>query len=164
MLNKPKYLIIHHTGGTKSNPLTDTSHHTFEIIDNYHKSLGWEGFGYHYLIEKDGKLRKGRPDNYHGAHCRGYNTQSLGICLSGNFDVLLPTEAQTETLRGLLSVLILKYDIQKSNILPHRHFTNKSCYGRKLSDTWAQDLLKNDLVKEKLSTIIKDLQDLFKML
>ena len=54
-LNIPEYIIVHHTGGTDDNPLADTSHHTFEIVDAYHKSLGWDGIGYNWFIEKDGK-------------------------------------------------------------------------------------------------------------
>lgn len=138
-MNKVKYLVIHHAGGTTSNPLEDTSNQTFEIINAYHKSLGWGGCGYHYVIEKNGKVTQGRKENEEGAHTIGHNKESIGICVIGNFDVTLPTEAQISSLKTLLGVLKMRYDVP---IVPHRHFANKSCYGRNLSDSWASDLIK----------------------
>lgn len=140
-LNKPEYLIIHHTGGTNANPLADTSHHTLESIKHWHvKGRGWDDVGYHYVIEKDGRLRKGRPEKMHGAHAKGYNTKSLGVCLSGNFDLTEPTKEQAETLKGLLGDLRRRYNIPVENIIPHRAVANKTCYGMNLKDNWAQQL------------------------
>src|SRR3990167_3950043 len=148
MLNKPEFLIVHHTGGTNADALADTSHHTFEMVKQYHLSLGWEDIGYHYFIEKDGKLTAGRAENYHGSHTVGYNQKSLGICLAGNFDATLPTWEQTEALRTLLKTLQIKYSIPTDKIVPHREFANKTCYGRRLNDQWARDLLTAPTQKE----------------
>ena len=159
MLNKPEYLIVHHTGGTKENPLADTSHHTWEIVRDYHLSLGWETIGYHYFIEKDGALKAGRPENYHGAHTKGMNERSLGICLAGNFDATLPTQEQINALKKLLSDLRTKYKIPLENIVPHRKFANKTCYGTKLPDTWARSLVNIQTPKQKLLAIISALEN-----
>jgi len=164
MLNTPEFLIVHHTGGTKSNPLEDTSHHTFEIVDAYHKSLGWEGFGYHYFINKAGALKAGRAENYHGAHTLGYNEKSLGICLAGNFDATTPTEAQAKTLANLLSDLCGKYNIPRENIVPHRRFAQKSCYGKNLADDWAQKLVPEDTRKEQMLAALKGVEELYNKL
>ena len=43
------------TGGTDANPLLDTSNHTAEMVDAWHKAKGWDGIGYNWFIEKDGK-------------------------------------------------------------------------------------------------------------
>ena len=92
--NNPKYLIIHHTGGSDANPLADTSHHTFEIVEKAHRDRweelkktlypGWEyinslgnAIGYHYFISKNGKVTQGTPDNEEGIHCIGRNFDSL---------------------------------------------------------------------------------------
>lgn len=139
--NYPKWLIIHHTGGTDQNPLADTSHHTAAGVEAYHLSKGWDGIGYHFFIEKDGEIYKGRPEHRNGAHCRGKNTQSIGICLAGNFDATRPTEDQKHALGELLKDLKAKYSIPLSNIVPHRKFANKTCYGTKLTDNWAKDLV-----------------------
>lgn len=177
-MNKPQYLIIHHTGGTDTNPKEDTSHHTFEIVNEWHKKL-WNfksslGFyiGYHYFIDKNGKVTQGRADTDEGAHTIGKNNSSLGICLAGNFDVTTPTQAQITALKALISSKMTKYQIEINGVVPHRHFANKSCYGSKLSDTWAQDLLKvptpapvptipsNDAIKDEINKHITAIQTL----
>lgn len=147
-MNKPQFLIIHHTGGTDANPKEDTSHHTFEIVNEWHRKL-WNFksslghyIGYHYFIEKNGKVTQGRADTDEGAHTLGKNLSSLGICLAGNFDVTEPTKEQVEALKTVLKAKMSQYGIALKDVVPHRHFANKSCYGSKLSDEWVQDLLK----------------------
>jgi N-acetylmuramoyl-L-alanine amidase len=168
MLNVPEYIIVHHTGGTKADPLADTSHHTLETIDAWHKARGWEGVGYHYVIEKDGKIRKGREENYHGAHSKPVNTRSLGICLAGNFDLTLPTIEQEKSLSGLLKGILSRYNIPLEKILPHRAFSEKSCYGRRLPDDWARNLIAENyssaLVIEVLDEIEEKVEQIRKLL
>ena len=77
----------------------------------------------------------------HGAHVKGYNTKSIGICLAGNFDVTLPTTEQTESLAELIKQLKKKHNIKIENISPHRDKAAKTCYGSRLSDDWARNLL-----------------------
>lgn len=164
MLNIPKWIIVHHTGGTNSNALADTSEHTADGVRAYHKSLGWEDIGYHYFIEKSGALKTGRAENYHGAHEKGHNTDSLGVCLAGNFDLTVPTVEQIATLIALLLKLKEQYKIPVENIVPHRKFANKTCYGRNLTDTWAQEILRPISVKNELIRISGVLQALASML
>lgn len=141
--NFPVEIIVHHTGGTDKNPLEDTSHHTAAIIKNWHvNGLGWSDIGYHWVIEKDGKIVAGRPETKEGAHTLGENARSIGICLSGNFDATMPTEAQKKSLETLLKEVMARYDIPDSKIFPHRHFSSKTCFGNKLPDDWARNLVK----------------------
>lgn len=146
-MNTPSFLIVHHTGGTDANPKADTSHHTAEIINEWHKklwnfrsSLGWY-VGYHYVISKEGKVTQCRAHTDDGAHTIGMNSSSVGIVLCGNFDYYLPTNAQVEALRKLLKRLTKELVIPAGNVVPHRRFAQKTCYGSKLSDTWAQELV-----------------------
>ncbi|MCG8430389.1 MAG: N-acetylmuramoyl-L-alanine amidase [Candidatus Omnitrophica bacterium] len=44
---------------------------------------GWTDIGYHAVIERSGPPLIGRPLNVMGAHVRGYNNKSIGICLIG---------------------------------------------------------------------------------
>jgi N-acetylmuramoyl-L-alanine amidase len=157
-MNTPKYIIVHHTGGTDKNPLADTSSHTAVQVDFYHKSKGWDGIGYNWFIEKDGKVVKGRDEAKTGAHTIGYNEKSIGICLAGNFDSTLPTLSQIESLTKLLREKMAQYSIPVDNIVPHRTFANKTCYGKKLPDGWAKSLV---LVPEKP---VLDKEAIYKML
>ena len=52
-------------------------------IHNWHKERGWDGIGYHLVILEDGAVEPGRPWYWTGAHVRGHNENSLGICLIG---------------------------------------------------------------------------------
>lgn len=124
-----KYLILHHSAVSR-----EKNAHQFDAINNYHKSKGWGMIGYHYLIEPDGQIREGRPEDMTGAHCIGHNEDSLGICLTGNFDIELPTKEQEISLVELLKKLKEKYP--KAEIKHHREFANKTCPGKLLNSNW----------------------------
>ena len=71
---------------------------------------GWSDIGYHYVIRRDGALEAGRPVAKAGAHIRGHNANSIGVCLVGsghprpNY-----TAPQYIALHGLLTQLIRKH-------------------------------------------------------
>ena len=67
-----------------------------DLIDEWHKARGWKGCGYHYVILNgvstygkpynpafDGVVQTGRLLVETGAHCKGHNEDSIGICLIG---------------------------------------------------------------------------------
>jgi N-acetylmuramoyl-L-alanine amidase len=158
--NFPKMIIVHHSGGTDANPLADSSHHTLEIIREAHKARGFldpvsgESVGYHWVIQKDGKVRQGRPEVRNGAHTKGHNTDSVGICVTGNFDATLPTDAQVTSLKKLMGEIMKRYNIPASEIYPHRKFASKTCYGNRLSDTWASELMVTQAQLKKNPSIV----------
>lgn len=84
-------------------------------IDRYHRSLGWKGCGYHYVIPTDGTVEIGRSETDVGAHCRNHNRHSIGVCYIGGLaaDGKTPmdtrTTAQKEALRKLLAELHERY-------------------------------------------------------
>ena len=92
-------------------------------IDRYHRSLGWKGCGYHYVIPTDGTLEEGRPEAEVGAHCRHHNRHSIGICYIGGLSADgtpadTRTEAQRATLRRLLASLHRRFP--RALIVGHR--------------------------------------------
>lgn len=143
--NLPKFVIIHHTERNNDFPV---------FVRWRHKFLRkWDDIGYHYLIgntrpfTKDGKLYLGRPENMHGAHAQGYNFNSIGICLIGNFDNKLPSEKQMNTLIGLIREKTCKYNIPVENILGHNELPNvkKSCPGSNIDMYEIRLLVRRDL-------------------
>lgn len=75
-------------------------------IRQWHLERGWKDIGYHYVIRRDGTLEVGRPIELPGAHVRGHNKNSVGICLVGGTDSLLNSEMnftfnQFDTLRDI---------------------------------------------------------------
>jgi len=71
-------LLVVHCSDTKNNL-------DIRAIDihNMHLGFGWEGIGYHKVICRSGKIEHGRPEYWMGAHVKGKNNISLGVCLIG---------------------------------------------------------------------------------
>ncbi len=55
-------------------------------IDRWHWGRGWAGIGYHYVVRRDGQVECGRSIERIGAHCKGHNNHSIGICYEGGLD------------------------------------------------------------------------------
>ena len=79
---------------------------------------GWSDIGYHFVIRKNGRIERGRPLYLVGAHSKGNNLTSVGICLTGNFHIEKPTLAQYRALNKLLNSLFVVYGVQE--VVPHR--------------------------------------------
>lgn len=127
-----RFLIIHHTG-------TSRDRTTFEAIKRNHIVKGFLDVGYHYLITADGILHKGRDEGFVGVHARALsngismNRQSLGICLTGNFEVETPTDNQIATLEGILNDKRAEYGVVRTNVLGHFEIPHATaCPGRNL--------------------------------
>jgi len=149
--NFPTEVILHHSASLVDNFNSIQSYH---ITDPEHL---WENVGYHWIIERGGALKQGRPENYHGAHVKedGVNSRSIGICLCGDIDKKLPDEGQIATLKNLLYRISKQYNISPDNVYPHRHYAlnasgkpYKSCFGNLLKDDFGSNLLKEELAKD----------------
>lgn len=77
-------------------------------IDRYHRSLGWAGCGYHYVIPIDGTIEKGRPEEMIGAHCKNHNSHSIGVCYIGGLaaDGRTPADTRTDEQKAALKKLL----------------------------------------------------------
>ena len=84
-------------------------------IDTWHRRRGWKlGIGYHYVVRRDGRIERGRPDYMVGAHCLNHNAHSIGVCYEGGLDIRgqpadTRTKAQKMALRALLEHLHRQY-------------------------------------------------------
>lgn len=102
-----------------------------EDIDRWHKQRGFDRIGYHYVIDLDGTIEAGRDPDCIGAHCKGHNTNSIGICYIGGADrdTLKPKDTRTDAQKASL-LLLLKYLRQRypdAKIYGHRDFSDKPC-------------------------------------
>ena len=100
-------------------------------IDRWHKKRGFDRIGYHYVIDLDGTIEAGRDTECIGAHCKGHNTNSIGICYIGGADrdTLKPKDTRTDEQKKSL-LLLLKYLRQRypdAKIYGHRDFSDKPC-------------------------------------
>lgn len=99
-------------------------------IDHWHRQRGFRCIGYHYVIGLDGTIHTGRLLNETGAHCRGHNAHSIGICYVGGLDKHFhPKDTRTEAQRAALLRLLttLKHQYPMAVIRSHRDLAAKSC-------------------------------------
>lgn len=118
-------IIIHHSASSR-----DTT--TVAQIEGWHLKEGYTGIGYHKIITGDGTAHQGRADEAIGAHAYGSNHDSLGICVTGNFDKEHPSAAQRKTLVQTLAVLCRRHGIPPERIIGHRDTIATACPGKNL--------------------------------
>ena len=111
-------LIVVHCSATREG--TDV---TIDDIRQWHRKRGFRDVGYHFVVYRDGTVAKGRPLEQVGAHVKGYNRHSVGICYIGGLSAIgeikdTRTDAQKVALRELLKDLKRRYP--KARICGHR--------------------------------------------
>jgi len=109
------HLIVHHSAGNNSSADWGA---TVRSIWHHHVDIRkWDDIGYNWLIDPNGVLYEGRPDNIRGAHFSGHNTGTMGVCILGNFHDATPKAspkpAAVETLERLLC-----WKSEKENLNP----------------------------------------------
>lgn len=143
--NKKRWhgIVIHHSASSYG-----CAAHEHE----YHRSIGWNGLGYHFVINNgifkngygkaDGLVEVGYRwrGQKTGSHCRPdsdrdnyWNKHTVGICLIGNFNKTRSTEQQWRSLVKLVRFLQRRYDIPASQIRGHRDIKPTDCPGRYFS-------------------------------
>jgi hypothetical protein len=108
-------------------------------LDKNDPTKPWSDIGYHWLItngiryagddyveEFDGLIQAGRPEERQGAHCRGYNYESMGVCLIGPRATGVFTFDQFMALKELIQDLLARYPSIKS-IVGHKERENTDC-------------------------------------
>lgn len=89
------------------------------------KGNGWDDIGYHFVIRRDGRIELGRPQKVIGAHVRGHNSDSIGVCWVGR---KMASDKQLQSMYALLRGLIDKYDLEVEDIWGHSQFdSHKTC-------------------------------------
>ncbi|MDB9800442.1 N-acetylmuramoyl-L-alanine amidase, partial [Alphaproteobacteria bacterium] len=104
-------------------------------IHKMHLDFGWDGIGYHKIICRSGKIENGRPEYWIGAHVKGYNNISLGVCLIGRDEF---TIKQFSSLESVLRSWKALYP--KTEIIGHCNTgkTDKTCPNFDVA-TWCKD-------------------------
>lgn len=99
-----------------------SGHDSAKVIKDWHLKRGFSDIGYHFVITKKG-IEKGRPINIAGAHCKGENEDSIGICVTGRSGF---STKQMKMLSDLVHILKMIYPIVE--VEPHNHYnSNKTC-------------------------------------
>ncbi len=107
-----------------------------DVIDKWHRERGWSEIGYHYVITNgflktgsiyneadDGIIQPGRSLDKAGAHCKGHNADSIGICLIGKHR--FTAKQLFKSLPYLLCFLMFEYKVPPSAVYGHCQFNKK---------------------------------------
>ncbi|MDX1565520.1 MAG: peptidoglycan recognition family protein [Phycisphaeraceae bacterium] len=103
-----------------------------ELIRKSHRSRGWSDIGYHFILDRGGRVWEGRPVRYQGAHVRSNNRHNIGVMVLGNFERQKPSAAQLRTLPQFIAKLRRHYKVEASKIYTHRELVATSCPGKNL--------------------------------
>ena len=141
MTRNIEYIVIHESDTENGKTYTASD------IEQWHKERKEWGpskithkyIGYHWVIDVDGVIEAGRHPDEIGAHAKGYNTNSLGICLIGRGKY---TQAQWDSLQTLLGALQGQYEGIK--IVGHNEVSSKTCPGFDVQDYLANDMVPSD--------------------
>ena len=112
MATKVTKLVVHHSAsaGKSTNKA---------LIEKWHKERGFSQIGYHRVIEANGSIVQGRSEETMGAHAKGANSGSLGVCVVGNFESEIPSAGQLRALISQLTSWCRKYGLNQDNIYGH---------------------------------------------
>lgn len=111
-------LIVIHCSATRSD--RDFTEADLEVC---HRRRGFSGTGYHFYIRRNGTVIATRPIERMGAHARGFNANSIGVCYEGGLDrhgrpADTRTVRQRDAMAALLITLLEQYP--DCRVLGHR--------------------------------------------
>jgi hypothetical protein len=115
---------IHHSGQWLA------ANETMRSLQDVHMQMnGWADIGYHFGIDGGGTIYAGRDLHVRGASVEGHNSGTIGIVLTGNFELEAPRDAQLASLQMLVNFLAQTYPL--THLAAHREFNPQSvCPGR----------------------------------
>ena len=118
-------IIIHCSASVEGVNVTPST------IKHWHLQRGFRDIGYHFVITLDGSVHVGRSLAKVGAHCKGQNKNSIGVCYIGGVatDGKTPKDTRTDAQKASLVKLIteLRQQYPNASVHGHREFANKAC-------------------------------------
>ena len=102
--------IVHHSAGAPGQSALS--------IDAEHRARGFAEIGYHFVVQPDGSVERGRALREVPAAAYGRNYESVDVCLTGDYDATVPTAA---AMTSLLELLVqLHHELPISRTIGHR--------------------------------------------
>lgn len=123
-MRKINLIVVHCTATPEGRDVTVND------VRRWHLQRGFKDVGYHYLVRLDGSIEAGRCLEEPGAHCRGHNRESIGVCYVGGCDTnFRPKATRTPQQRQALVLLLreLKNKFPGVKIAGHRDYAAKAC-------------------------------------
>lgn len=127
-------VTLHHEGWTPVY-FTDaqTTAERIELVRSIHvDKRGWGDLGYHFVIDRAGRVWEGRDVRFQGAHVKDHNEHNIGVMVLGNFEQQRPSSAQVEAMVGVVRTLARQYRISPHRVYTHQELRPTACPGRAL--------------------------------
>lgn len=137
-------IILHHA---------EASHASVEDINQWHLERGWAGIGYNYYVRKDGTIWRGRPEWAVGAHAKGHNDKSIGICCEGAYMTETMPAAQLAALKALICDIMSRYG--KLKLLRHKDVNETDCPGTNFPWTEVQKYAEPEKSAKKEEAVVE---------
>jgi len=142
-MGSPSRITVHHSAEPLlSTRLAATRSEVRRLQGIHQDHKNWADIGYHFLIDRAGRIVEGRSMEIQGAHAgnSSLNAGNIGICLLGNFSpqpdrgpdyatAQKPTAEQFQSLDTLLSSLRDEYSIPASAVFGHGELKQTECPG-----------------------------------
>ena len=131
---KPEKIIIHHSATKDSGTVSWNAIRRFHVIE-----CAWGDIGYHAGIEHIAdagdpagsfEIMLGRMFDEPGAHTKGENQRSIGVCFVGSFDEAKVPAGQWAQGVKLVRWIMREFGIPADQVRGHRDFANKTCPGK----------------------------------
>ncbi len=129
-----RFITVHHDG---MDPFFATDRATvaahLEGIRRLHRGKGWGDIGYHFAVDRAGRVWEARPLNWQGAHVKDHNPGNIGIVVLGNFDQQRPSAAQLDGVCLHVSTLMRVYNVPLDRVHTHQEWGSPTaCPGNTL--------------------------------
>lgn len=128
-------ITVHHSGNSWTENDLGATARKIASYQKYHQDTNnWADIGYHFLIDRLGRVWEGRPLRFQGAHAGNerLNRGNIGISLMGNFNEQRLNNEQSTALVALISDLRSRYDLPSSRIVTHLELKSTDCPGTHL--------------------------------
>lgn len=141
-----RYIVVH-CSATRCN-----ASYPAWLLESDHIKRGYKCAGYHYYIGRNGSIVPMRPLSIPGAHVRGYNYCSIGVCYEGGlaadgYPCDTRTASQKRSLERLLRQLKARYPL--AMVVGHRDLSpDRNGDGKVSSYEWLKACPCFDAVKE----------------
>ncbi|XP_026740216.1 peptidoglycan-recognition protein LB-like [Trichoplusia ni] len=135
------YVVVHHTYIPPACATTDVCKRYMRSMQTTHQvTNGWQDIGYNFAVGGDGSVYEGRGWEAVGAHAVGYNVQSIGVVMIGDFVSNLPPANMLQTLKDFIAAGVnLGYISPNYRLIGHRQVSATECPGKALYNeisTW----------------------------
>ncbi|MFF4502281.1 N-acetylmuramoyl-L-alanine amidase [Streptomyces sp. NPDC001401] len=113
-----KAVFVHHTDGTNDYSCSDSAAIVRGIYAYHTQTNGWNDIGYNFLVDKCGTIFEGRKGGVDlpvlGAHTYGWNRESAGIAVLGDYTTTGATNAALESVARIAAWKLGQYNADPS--------------------------------------------------